>query len=72
MITRDEILMAGKHYGMDMSKLVVRLQEILTLMYQYGQGWLSERSLEVKMENVFKKGPPMISGIDNSVPKRGV
>lgn len=62
MVSEDEIKYAGKHYGMDMSKLVERQQVMFTLMYQYSQGWLSERSLEVKMENLFtKKGLPTIT-----------
>ena len=53
-VLKSEIEMAGQHYGMDMSRLPVRQQQILTVIYFYREGWIDEKSLEDKLEKIFK------------------
>lgn len=53
MFSKEEIEAASKHYGMDLNKRSRRQRRMLVLMYQYGEGWLSEDVLEHKMSRIF-------------------
>lgn len=52
--TEQEILNAGKHYGLDIMKLPHRRRRMLTVMYHYSQGWIDEADLEKKMRIIFR------------------
>jgi hypothetical protein len=54
-VTQQSIDDAGEFYGMNIRKRPIKQQQMLTVMYQYRQGWIDEDDVEKMMTKIVRQ-----------------